>query len=47
VPLMRPRWAFRYLTRLGISMGGPSHASAGAARSTSPLKTHTFTPIVP
>src|SRR3989441_6696871 len=23
LPRMRPRWAFRYLTRLGISMDGP------------------------
>src|SRR5262245_27851014 len=47
MPFMRPRWALRYLTRFGISMRGRPHASAGVARSTSPLKTQTFTPMVP
>src|SRR2546428_14082689 len=47
MPFMRPRWAFRYLTRLGINMRGRPHASPGVVRSTSPLKTQPFTPMVP
>src|SRR5437899_3982318 len=36
MPFIRPRWAFRYLTRFGLSIGGPPHPSAGAVRSISP-----------
>jgi hypothetical protein len=47
MPRIRPRWALRYLTRLGINMAGLYASAVLVGRSTSPLKIHTFTPMVP
>src|SRR3990172_6704336 len=47
MPFMRPRCCFRYLTRLGCSMARYPMSAPRALGSTSPLKIHTLTPIVP